>query len=377
MQVLLIDNEHHQLDSVKKSLSDSNCQLTCVDSVVAVIETLVKKRFDLIISPYTLPQANGEKLLKKIKEKFPSLIRLLILNEESVSLNKMNNLAHYVFQQSDDLSQIRTTIEDLTDCKKSISKKSIVNAIASVKTLPSPPKVYMQLNALLKEANVDSQKISDIISQDPALAAKVLQFSNNSFKVKGKSIQSISDAITKMGVDALCCIVMTAELFSYEPDIPGFSLAKEQLHSLAMAKLASSMVKPELRQEAMIAGLLHDIGKLVLYEMNSELTKKFMKNRFDSLDNTSLEKKVFGSDHCHVGGYLLHLWSFPYAIIEAVVLHHTPEKLMKKSFGVAQAVFLADKLLRNQEVPERFIKHYKLDNVLEKLEKRAEKLASN
>ena len=271
-----------------------------------------------------------------------------------------------------------TTLNDVSSqaITQAITKTVIVKAVASVKTLPSPPKVYLQLNALLQESNTDSQRFADIIMQDPALAAKVLQFSNSSFMVNGKALTSITDAITKMGIDTLCCIVMTSELFSYKPDIDNFSIVNEQLHSLATAKLAASLVKPELKQEAMLAGLLHDLGKVVLYEINPKLTKTFFKHKAKSKDNILLEQKVFSTDHCHIGGYLLHMWKFSNSLIEAVVLHHSPEKLLRKSFGIAQATYVADKLLHEQELDSAFVEHYKLAPLLEKLMARAARLQS-
>jgi HD-like signal output (HDOD) protein len=134
------------------------------------------------------------------------------------------------------------------------------------------------------------------------------------------------------------------------------------------------MVKVELKRDALLAGLLHDIGKIVLFEMDVKLTKKYFQYRVKSANNNALEQKVFGTDHNHIGGYLLHMWSFSYHLIEAVVMHHRPEKLLKKSFGIAQAVYLADMLLREQQPEPKFIEHFKLESVLESLEKRAAKL---
>jgi len=257
---------------------------------------------------------------------------------------------------------------------QAITKTVIVKAVAGVKTLPSPPKVYLQLNALLQEKNTDSQKFANIITQDPALAAKVLQFSNSSFLVNGKALTNITDAITKMGLDTLCCIVMTSELFSYKPDIENYSIVNEQLHSLAVARLAASLVKAELKQEAMLAGLLHDLGKIVLFEINPKLTQTFFKHKEKAKDNIALEQKVFSTDHCHISGYLLHTWNFSASLIEAVVLHHSPEKLLRKSFGIAQATYVADQLIHGQDLDESFVEHFKLAPLLEKLTARAAKL---
>jgi len=373
MNILIIDASQPQLATLQDSFKTSNSSLTYVNELDFSMNTLITTKFDVVIISVLLKKISTVKLLASLAKSFPAMVRVVI-SEQSKSLEHVDSLAHYNYIQPINVKNIVNTITSLAENQKAITKESIIKAVARVKTLPSPPRVYMQLNAVLKENNTDSKKISDIISQDPALAAKVLQFSNNTFMSKGKALTSISDAITKMGLDALCCIVMTAELFSYEPDIKGFSLLDQQLHCLATAKLAASMVKPELKQTAMLAGLLHDIGKLVLFEMNPKLTSLYLKNCKPATNNIALENKVFKTNHCQIGAYLLHVWSFPYSVIEAIILHHSPDKLLGKSFGIAQAVYLADTLLRQLEPCTKFIEHYKMQGILETLQQRATRL---
>jgi putative nucleotidyltransferase with HDIG domain len=377
MKVLIVDNVDQSLLALKQAFYNGPCQTAYVDNGKHALKALNQHKFDVIISVLNLGKISGLEILKAISLKYPSMIRVAIINDIE-SENRLNaqarNICHYTFALPLNVENIHQSISAIADNNKAITKDHIVKAVAKVKTLPSPPKVYLQLNAIIEESNTDSGKISEIISQDPALAAKVLQFSNSSFMNQGKQINNITEAITRMGIETLSCIVMTAELFSYEPDIPEFSLIKEQLHCLSTARLAASMVKAELKRDTLLAGLLHDIGKVVLFEMDAKLTNTYFQYRVKSANNNALENKVFGTDHNHVGGYLLHMWSFSYHLIEAVVMHHRPEKLLKKSFGIAQAVYLADVLLREQQPEPKFIEHYKLENVLEALEKRAAKL---
>jgi putative nucleotidyltransferase with HDIG domain len=377
MKVLIVDNDEKILLALKQAFYDGPCQTAYVDNGKHALKALNQHKFDVIISVLDLGKVNGVDLLKAISFKLPAMIRVAIVNDkesESQLNGQANNISHYVYKLPLNIGHIHQTISSVDENNKAITKEHIIKVVAKVKTLPSPPKVYLQLNAILEESSTDSVKISEIISQDPALAAKVLQFSNSSFMNQGKPINNITEAITRMGLETLCCIVMTAELFSYEPDIPGFSLIKEQLHCLSTAKLAASMVKAELKRDALLAGLLHDIGKVVLFEMDPKLTTKFFKHRIKNADNNALEQKIFATDHNHVGGYLLHMWSFSYHLIEAVVMHHHPERLLKKSFGIAQAVYLADVLLRERQPDPKFVEHFKLDSVLEALEKRAARL---
>ena len=370
MKLLVVALSARDQALLSKMFARGNHQLRVVNDADSAFALLGEDDYDVVIAPASLSTHPVVEFFSLIARQAPKSIRLLINDTE---LMEAVSDAHHQLSAPLNSQALVRVLEGTISHHKAITKQVIIKAVNEVKALPSPPKVYMQLNNILREDSSDSERIAQIISQDPALSAKVLQFSNSSALNRGKALYSITDAITKMGVDTLSCIVMTAELFAYEPDIVDFSIEQEQLHSLAVAKLTASLVKPELKQDALMAGLLHDLGKLVLYEIDPVSTQKFIKHKFSSMDNTLLEQKIFAVNHSHVGGYLLHMWSFPYPVIEAVVLHHSPEKLIKKQFGIAQAVYLANALIREYDVPDAFISHYKLTSLMDKLRARADR----
>lgn len=370
MKVLFVSVDEQDIATIEKVFARGNHQITIIDTTDDALELCSSLTFDVVMAtdnPLCMP---ASEFLNVVNQFCPNAIKIFVNQHAEIRCKH----AHQQLISPINAQAFVEVIESFSRSNAAVTKKQIVDAVAEIKILPSPPKVYMQLNNLLQDKTADSQKIAEIIIQDPALVAKVLHFVNSSAMAKGKQIKSIPDAITKMGIDTLCCIVMTAELFSYEPNIEGFSLADEQIHALSVAKLAASIVKPELKLDTLLAGLLHDLGKLVLFEIDPALTKKFSTQKVASGDNSLLERKIFSTTHCQVGGYLLHQWHFSYMVIEAVVLHHSPEKLLRKSFGVSQAVYVADRLIRGHEIHPEFIKHYKLESVLEKLTLRAEKL---
>ena len=368
MKVLLIDSPNKSLKNLVPLFKQQLCQTATTSDPVSGLKLLKKHRFDVVVIAEKLAKTSVDNLLKAIALKFPTLIRITLSDEGQTT---DSSLTHYDFKQPIVPLDIINTILSFQAHHKNITKDVVVKSVAKVKTLPTPPKVYMQLNGVLKQANADSDKIADIITQDPALTAKVLQFSNNTFASADKPMTSISEAITKMGVDTLCCIVMTAELFSYQPDIPNFSIIDEQLHALATARLAASLVAPELKQDTLLAGLLHGLGKFVLFEIDKALTIKYFENSARKSDDIVLERRIFSTDHCQVGAYLLHTWCFPYNLIDAVLNHHTPKKLLNGQFGTSQAVYLANALLKDLSLDKTFLEHYRLTDNVDKLKEKA------
>jgi len=370
MKVLLIDGQSASLRSLNDLFQQHQCSSVYFEDPIVALKSFSKHQFDVVICAEDIVRTTTFNFLKAVSIKYPTIVRTAYTTKrENLEVER---ISHYVFEKAQNDIEIVNTISNLGTSKKSITKKVIVKAVASVKTLPSPPKVYLQLNAVLKNRNSDSDKIAEIISQDPSLVAKVLQFSNTAFLPNGKKLTSITEAITKMGVETLSCIVMTAEMFSYEPDIPNFSIQEEQLHSLATARFAATMVDKTLKNDALLAGLLHDIGKLVLFEIDKALTIKYFENSSRTSSDILLEKRIFGTDHCQIGAYLLHIWSFPYEIIDSVLSHHSPEKLLDKPFGVSQAIYLASTLLKEEELDNAFVEKFNLKGSLEKLKKMAD-----
>ena len=373
MKILLISDESHKLGKINELFQGQGCKTALINDPLLALKLLSKHNFDVILVGQRLQKTSNVNLLKAVTIKFPHIVRIALVdnNDALVPENEVKASSHYVFNPPIDTVQLLSTVLSLKESQKAITKKGIVKLVSKIKALPSPPKVYLQLNSLLKKDHSDSDKFADIIGQDPSLTAKVLQFSNNNFIKNGKQLTNINDAITKMGIDTLSCIVMTAELFSSQLNIAKFSLKEEQLNSLSTARLAASLVSDELKQDALLAGLLHGIGKFILFEIDRDFTLKYFENSARTTDDIALEQRFFSTDHCQVGGYLLHLWGFPYHIIDAVLWHRTPEKLLANQFGIAQANYLSHCLLKDKTLCAEFVRHFNLAEDLARLKIKA------
>ena len=165
MKILLIDSIDKGLNPLKRELSTNCWQVHYVDNPFDALNALTKITFDVVISAQNTQEIQGDELLRYVTKHFPSAVRILVndpLVSDTISTDETVDV-HYRFNQPLNPEEILSTIERFAENKTAITKEAIIKTVAKVKTLPSPPKVYLQLNALLKTASNDVKKITEII----------------------------------------------------------------------------------------------------------------------------------------------------------------------------------------------------------------------
>jgi putative nucleotidyltransferase with HDIG domain len=201
-----------------------------------------------------------------------------------------------------------------------------------IHNLPSLPTVVMELLASLGEDDVNIDALALKIAQDQALTAKTLRLANSSFYGMANRVTTIHEAIAILGFRTVRSLATTAALmgtFSGHSRT-SFNATPFWLHSIATAVCAKELAKHlDLNPEhAYIAGLLHDIGRLVLISQFQPHYEATMADR--ALHDGHLldaEQAVLGLDHTVVGQTLTQHWKFPEAVQQAVASHHAPSSL--------------------------------------------------
>lgn len=209
------------------------------------------------------------------------------------------------------------------------SSRTLDMIISSIGDLPATPAIISTLMSLTADLNADIDKISRAISSDQSLTARVLKLSNSSFYGRTKEVRTLNEAILLLGFKTLRSMVVASSTHSlYQSTGSGDAQEKLWEHSLATAiasRLVAASIRHPLAEEAFIAGLLHDIGKLVLLQKRGGEYKDIIAG-VESSGETFLdvEDEVFGFNHTDVGLLLLHKWSFPQILANAVFEHHEP-----------------------------------------------------
>jgi len=208
----------------------------------------------------------------------------------------------------------------------------IDQVVKGIRDLPALPSIVLDLISSFEREDVDITILAEKISRDQALAAKTLRLANSSFYGLPAKVKTVKQAIVVLGFDSARALAVASSVIdslgdsgSRQIDVAGF-----WRHSIAAALCAKSLARhAQLAQDhAFIAGLLHDIGRLVLATRFPDQYAEVIDNcaRTDATLAES-EVRVLGVDHQRVGQMLAEAWKFPPVIQRAIGQHHAPATL--------------------------------------------------
>ncbi len=239
--------------------------------------------------------------------------------------------------------------------KKNIDIQKIIGTIDKLPTLPY---IVTTLNDLIRNPHTSASDIHKIIMKDQALSSRILKLVNSAFYGFSERISSVSHAIVILGFNTVKNVALTASVFDMFPkDKSADTLFDRQaywLHSLACAgtaRLIATKVKLPSAEDIFVAGLMHDIGKLVLDQFVHEKFVEIVKVVHDRniLIKDAEEEILEGVNHSQVGAWLATRWKLPTGLVQMIGLHHRPE-LADQLMKPAACIHLADILVRSLNI---------------------------
>lgn len=207
--------------------------------------------------------------------------------------------------------------------------------IEDSKELGSPPIIYRRLMEVINHPRGGAGDVANVIREDTALTARLLKLVNSAFFAFPKKIDTVSQAVSVVGtsqVRDLSLATSVTDMFSGVPadilDVEGF-----WKHSLACgvaARVVAGMRNEANVERFFVAGILHDVGRLVLLLRAPDVTRELMEAaRAEEKLLYEVERAALGWDHARVGGMLMKHWSMPEALVEALALHHDPTRAQR------------------------------------------------
>ncbi len=229
--------------------------------------------------------------------------------------------------------------------------QTIMNTIDSFPVLPSVVTRVMEITAD-PDSSIDD--LMRVIQTDPSLTASILKIANSALFGHVMAVASLQEALMILGFNEIQNIVLTKAVFNSFKQInthKWFDIRRFWEHSFLCglaAKIISSKT-PLAKNELFISGLIHDIGKLVIYLSQPEDFKRIVEASFElNFRTTEAEKKIVGITHEEIGASLLKRWMFPQNLLTAVEFHHRPENATQMT-SFAIVIFLADYIAHQYE----------------------------
>lgn len=206
--------------------------------------------------------------------------------------------------------------------------ESLLNDIGELPTLPSIATAIMEKTL---EDNVSARQIAEMVEKDQALALKVLKVANSPFYRRIKEISTIRGAVVLLGFNVLKSIVLSISVLNLFSDKNRHALDfyKFWQHSIACAVCAKSIagkILPSSAEDAFVAGLLHDLGKVIADQLicrKGEYREVMEAMKTAGADIIEIEQDLVGIDHASIGRYLMERWNLPSHLSKAVGYHHS------------------------------------------------------
>ena len=351
-RILFVDDDPQVFEGLQRMLSPESEQWEASfapDGDTALL-LLSATPYDVIVSDLRMPKMDGASLLSAVRERWPGVVRIILSGQAEMEESlRAVPVAHQCLLKPCDPQMLRTAIGRATSISELLNNKLLAGIVGSVQDLPVMPRAYIELRDTLSHPNYSLKKVVRIVEQDVGISAKILQLVNSAFFGLPKEVTSVHMAVTYIGAEMLQNLVLSAEVFHvFEKGkgLQGFSFEDLHMHSQLTAKIAGQLLPASpMRDAAIVAGLLHDIGKLVLATRSPQhFARSIEESRVDKIPLYVAEQQLMKVTHAEVGAYLLGLWGLPAPVVEAVANHHVPGRIPHAALDNVGAVHIANAL---------------------------------
>ena len=355
-RILFVDDDQDLLDGLRDALRPYRRQWAVRFAVSSedALATLEDKPYDVVISDLRMPGLDGAGLLEAIRERCPAAVRIVLSGQAEMPLvARAAGVAHRLIAKPCETEELATVIERSCALQELAARVELDRRAIGASALPSVPRLYAELSELLGTGTASAADAARVIEQDMAMVAKVLQLANSAYFGRRSPVSKVSDAVAYLGTETLRALLLQAEAFrefKVDPPIPGFDLEELHRHCARVGRLAAALpADPGRGAEALTAGLLHDVGLLVLASRDREgLARTFALARERHRPIDQIEREQHGVTHAEIGAHLLAVWGLPHPVTEAVA-GHRDSAWLKPPFDIVAAVHVANALVEQLE----------------------------
>ncbi len=317
-KILVVDAELEALERLKVALApfSEEWEMIFARSGQEALSKLAQEPFGVVISDMRMPDMSGAQLLTEVRSQHPHVLRMILSDQDRNTTLRTVGSAHQCLPKACDSAVFRDIVTRAGAVLDLLENDALRKLVAGMETLPSLPTLYRSLMDELQSENASIANAAKIISQDMGMVTKILQVVNSPFYGLRTRISSAAQAVALLGLDTIKSLVLSMKVFSQ------FEGARQSFFSLdvlwqngmvtsrqARALAKETKAEQRLMEDAFTAGLLHDVGLLVLANnLPDQYTESVALVQSQGIPEWQAERNVFGASHAEIGAYLLGIW---------------------------------------------------------------------
>jgi HD-like signal output (HDOD) protein/ActR/RegA family two-component response regulator len=362
IEILFVDDQPEELALLEKSLRKfrQEWSMHFSSSGAEALRKLSSQPFDVVVCDLNVADISGAEVLRAAQKQSPQAIRMLMSRRgDRVQAVESTGIAHQHLAKPCDVDLLEMIINDTFALRYHLDSQNIRELVGRLDTLPTLPDTYSALLLELESPYASLARAGDLIRRDVTISAKILKLVNSSYFGLPVHVTDVSHATALLGLNIVKPLVLSSGLFEqFSPKSLGdYSLNHLMDHSAEVALAARCLAQlegasPEDCDNAFMAGMLHDLGQLVLAKNFTAQYDQMREHAHKSgtpLDE--LELAEFQANHADLGAYLLGLWGLPAPIVESIVWHHRPFLSTHDRWTPLAAVHAAEAFLTQQKDP--------------------------
>lgn len=329
--IYVVDDEPRVREMLALCLrrTDSDWRIVEFSEPAALIKAVEQEPPHLVLSDHEMPGMTGAQMLARIRQIAPATIRVIF----SSYVGHSDNLgaAHQHLRKPCSATEIMTRVRGALSAQEALGNEALARLTASFAAFPVLPSVYSDLVRDLDGDGVPLEHTAQLLKRDGSVLTRVMQVANSPLYGTDSPITNPEQAILQLGTRNVKALVLSMHVFDgydriHFPEMPVELLWQ---HSCSVARFAQSLCAKSLGEaaanDAFFAGLVHDLGCLVLMENHpSAFREACQKAQASGKPLHEVELETFRVAHEEISAFMLRLWGMPAPVAEAVLYHHTP-----------------------------------------------------
>jgi len=351
LSILFVDDDVNLLRGLRRILHKhrEDWDITFMDSPLDALRLLEEKGFDVVVSDMRMPELDGASLLSEVEKRYPGTVRVVLSGyTEEKSVLRTIGPTHQYLAKPCNTEDIVALLDRTLALRGGLRSEALRTLAASLHNLPSPPDLYTRLTVEMRREASSMRTIANMIAEDVAMTAEVLRITNSAYFSLGSPVHDVFQAVRLLGLETVRALVLSVGICRQFDTSPEMSALIRELdaYGLAVGGLARRFAREEglddgMRDQAFCAGMLSVIGTLVFLDAEPAKARRVLFQAEQGGDVAIMERETFGASQAELGGYLLGLWGFNDAIIEAVLYQDKPSACVHADRSALTCVHLA------------------------------------